>query len=730
MLTISDGRSDLWQWDTGRTINVPDGCSQVHFSNKVFGRSIDVDVVGGVAIIPDILLQTDKELTAWAFVGTPENGYTKTSKSFKVNRRNKPADYVFTPTDQTTLDEIMERVVRVEESQDPDAIKNAVDEYLENNPIHVEETDPTVPEWAKQPAKPSYTAEEVGALPADTEIPEAYTLPPATADTLGGVKVGSGLRMDGDALEAEVKKEDVDKIYEEIAVVNVKKYGAVGDGVADDSDAIQTALNKGGIVYLPAGRYKITKTLTIGSNTTLMGVGDNSVIFLGDDDANLTPHFWYPAEIEPNYPNYYPYITTAENASRVHISRIRVEGNTETASANLHVGIAAESATDVVVDNVSVWKINYFPENAPPRPSGQYRTGWNIAFLRCNRAELANSTIQYGAYECVRVGPHSENVWVHDCLMEWGWRTGFQVIRGCDNILLERCTINQDDFDAYDTNACITLHPDPDAHIGLVTVRDCRINGELFTGSAGGAAISEVAYGVEDLVVEDTIVNVVADGLPALAFYGAAIVRRCKVNAETYTVFEGTASEGRQFVFEDSEFYANPPTNVPAFTMNGDMAMRRCKIDSSYDCIKLLSHNQNERYMKIDDCDLHVRNDANTILVWKSDGYGGVAFDFVGNTANNKFYLSQVGETINRKCTIADNTITPPASGGRGVLVPSTATTVYKLLHIHDNVVVQGSDAIKLNNCGRVVATGNEVSGCTNGITGTNENNVIEGNFD
>lgn len=33
------------------------------------------------------------------------------------------------------------------------------------------ETDLTVPEWAKQPTKPSYTASEVGALPADTVIP-------------------------------------------------------------------------------------------------------------------------------------------------------------------------------------------------------------------------------------------------------------------------------------------------------------------------------------------------------------------------------------------------------------------------------------------------------------------------------------------------------------------------------------------------------------------------------
>ena len=33
------------------------------------------------------------------------------------------------------------------------------------------ETDPTVPSWAKQSSKPSYTASEVGALPASTSIP-------------------------------------------------------------------------------------------------------------------------------------------------------------------------------------------------------------------------------------------------------------------------------------------------------------------------------------------------------------------------------------------------------------------------------------------------------------------------------------------------------------------------------------------------------------------------------
>ena len=173
MLTLNDGRSELWQWDTNRKLTVDADCSQVHFSNKVFGRSIDVDVADGMAIIPDILLQSDKELTAWAFVGTAENGYTKISKAFKVNRRNKPADYVFTPHDQTTLGEIVQRLEQLEAMQDPDAIRDAVDEYLANNPIEVEETDPTVPDWAKQPEPPKVEIPEVNV---PTTLPNPYPL--------------------------------------------------------------------------------------------------------------------------------------------------------------------------------------------------------------------------------------------------------------------------------------------------------------------------------------------------------------------------------------------------------------------------------------------------------------------------------------------------------------------------------------------------------------------------
>ena len=48
-------------------------------------------------------------------------------------------------------------------------IAHAVEEYMTAHPFT--ETDPTVPDWAKQQQKPSYTAEEVGAMPVGTKIP-------------------------------------------------------------------------------------------------------------------------------------------------------------------------------------------------------------------------------------------------------------------------------------------------------------------------------------------------------------------------------------------------------------------------------------------------------------------------------------------------------------------------------------------------------------------------------
>jgi hypothetical protein len=46
------------------------------------------------------------------------------------------------------------------------------------------------------------------------------------------------------------------------AAVNVQDFGAVGDGVTDDTTAIQTAVDTGKEILIPAGTFRITNTIT------------------------------------------------------------------------------------------------------------------------------------------------------------------------------------------------------------------------------------------------------------------------------------------------------------------------------------------------------------------------------------------------------------------------------------------------------------------------------------
>lgn len=58
--------------------------------------------------------------------------------------------------------------------------------------------------------------------------------------------------------------------------VNVKNYFAVGNGIADDTIAIQNAINaagEGGSVFMPSGTYKITSQLVVFSKFQLRGAG-------------------------------------------------------------------------------------------------------------------------------------------------------------------------------------------------------------------------------------------------------------------------------------------------------------------------------------------------------------------------------------------------------------------------------------------------------------------------
>lgn len=182
-MKLEDGRAFLYQWDTGRKLIIEEPCSKVSFSKRVC-KSIDVEVVDGVAPIPDELLQSSAPLNCWAFVGTPESGYTKKYKAFQVSARPKPADYVFTPTQQLTIAELIERIERME---DPTVIKEVVEDYLEQNPVEA-----PVDSVNGKTGEVELTADDVGAL-AQSTLPSAIDAALAQAKASGEFDGKDGL---------------------------------------------------------------------------------------------------------------------------------------------------------------------------------------------------------------------------------------------------------------------------------------------------------------------------------------------------------------------------------------------------------------------------------------------------------------------------------------------------------------------------------------------------------
>lgn len=53
---------------------------------------------------------------------------------------------------------------------------------------------------------------------------------------------------------------------------NVRAHGVVGDGIADDTKALQRAIDNNRVVYLPSGHYLVSETLQLRSDSVLIGL--------------------------------------------------------------------------------------------------------------------------------------------------------------------------------------------------------------------------------------------------------------------------------------------------------------------------------------------------------------------------------------------------------------------------------------------------------------------------
>ena len=77
-------------------------------------------------------------------------------------------------------------------------------------------------------------------------------------------------------------------------LTSVKAYGAVGDGVTDDTAAIQAAINSGESLYFPMGTYRITSTLRVTTTAShgqvLRGASSGAGNGLGSGRSVIKPN--------------------------------------------------------------------------------------------------------------------------------------------------------------------------------------------------------------------------------------------------------------------------------------------------------------------------------------------------------------------------------------------------------------------------------------------------------
>jgi hypothetical protein len=250
--------SCLYQWEIGRVIEItpPDNTlvSKVEFAHTFDKEALAVKPreENGVIVadIPNILLQSGDPIFVYLVYVDANCLETTASHVLSVVKRPKPADYVYTETEVLTWEALDERLKKLEGQEvDPDVVANAVEAYMAEHPI--EETDPTVPAWAKAESKPTYTAQEVGALPDDTKIPTEQYINALINDKLDNLPIGG---------------------VEPLLVT-------VENNVASHTSAeIYAHIGSGGAVYLVCNNFAFTLDAFVGDSAYFTTIYERSAV--------------------------------------------------------------------------------------------------------------------------------------------------------------------------------------------------------------------------------------------------------------------------------------------------------------------------------------------------------------------------------------------------------------------------------------------------------------------
>ena len=335
---------------------------------------------------------------------------------------------------------------------------------------------------------------------------------PTNTDTLNG-SVASAITYNQGGTGAQDRTVKA-KLQE---TVSVKDFGAVGDGVADDTAAIQAALtnafnNGGGNVFVPAGEYITTSPLIIRSNVSFFGEGAASIIHNKQPVYTVACnviHIGYGYEWNENGVSFDAGSNDdataaqllANDFSKIKAKNITVHDLTIKGTEPIGLGIWCMNAQNVVID--SIWSVDTrTPINIGNDASPQTAACHNVSVSNVFQVSALGASKDW--YDLVFVG-QAVNVSISRCFNNPNSPSTLDgmILSSGYNVTITDCNLQGDDTagkkgilligGSVSTNHYVTINnnivKDIDSGIDIFQIAGVRCSDNLITSCATAVTV-------------------------------------------------------------------------------------------------------------------------------------------------------------------------------------------------------------------------------------------------